>query len=114
MNKEKTKLTRYGVAYDLKASPFKQLMKYEFQEVEFVFSSELYRGKFVEQLEANRTKLSESLSNRFGYEIKNNALYDLILYTKIEKRGFLIKVNEVPVECQEYITLDGQMLTIKN
>ena len=44
------KLTRSGVAYDITQSPHKELITYNSgDKVEFVFSSDLYRRKFMEK-----------------------------------------------------------------
>lgn len=106
--------TRYGVAYDFNLSPFKEKIIYDHEELEFIFSSDLYRTKFIEKLEDNRNKINESLSKRFGFRIMNNKLCDIKLYTSIEKRGFLINTNQERIECLSNIILDGDNLTIMN
>ncbi len=80
----------------------------------FVFSSDLYKRKFEEKMMENRQRINESLSNRFGFEIKNDLMCDVLLYKKIEKRGFLIKNNKEGFECLENIRLDGRNLIQKN
>lgn len=109
-----SKLTRNGIAYDLKTTPYLHCVIYEKDGVEYRFSSELYKEKFIAKLENHREKINESLSNRFGFNVKNNILSDLKLYTTIEKRGFLIFYNGVPVECQDNITLDGHKMIMKS
>lgn len=104
-----SKLTRKGIAYDFHISPYKTTIIYnEGFEVEYTFSSEFYLNKFKNQFEENRKKINESLSKRFGFSITNNVLSDLVLYRRIEIRGFLIKCNGVPAECPNDITLDGK------
>jgi len=76
-----------------------------------VFSSALYRRNFYARFLDNRETISASLSKRFGFEVNNDLLADLKLYTTIEKRGFLIFKNEVKIECRENIILDGHNLT---
>lgn len=110
-----TQLTRSGVAYDFTISPHKYTVRYSsLDEVVFIFSSELYKNKFIEKLEENRKYYNESLSKRFGFEVVNNKLCDLKLYLTIEKRGFLIKQNAESYECLSTIKLDGQTLTQRN
>lgn len=109
-----SKLSRHGIAYDLKISPYKLIMKYGNNHIEFTFSSQTYKDKFLDRCCENRDKLSESLTNRFGFEIYNELLFDLNLYLKLEKRGFLISCNGVACECVNNIILDGQTLIIKN
>ena len=107
-------LTRSGVAYDFKISPHKLVVEYGEEEIEYVFSSELYKTKFQEKMEDNRYKINDSLSKRFGFSIVNNKLCDIKLYTTIEKRGFLINHNKESIEWLSSITLDGSNLTTKN
>lgn len=105
------KLTRSNVAHDLNISPHKQVVAYrDLSQVEFVFSSEFYKGKFMDKLYEHRDTINQSLSNRFGFSIKADKLADIKLYTTIEKRGFLIYHNGVKTECLSDITLDGQNL----
>ena len=110
----KDSLTRSGVAYDLTKSPHILEVKYNDESIKYIFSSELYKNKFLEKIEDNRNKINESLSNRFGYTIINNKLCDLKLYSSTEKRGFLVEIGEERIECLSIIRLDGHNLTIKN
>lgn len=109
-------LTRHGVAYDLNISPHRLEVPYEKEGVTltYVFSSELYRSKFYEGFLDNREKINASLSNRFGFQIENDLLCDIKLYTMIEKRGFLILKGEDKIVCLENIILDGHNLTKKS
>lgn len=110
-----SKLTRSKVAYDLNVSPHQQSIVYgQGDTLTFVFSSNLYLQKFNEGRYANREKINESLSNRFGFKIENNMLCDLKLYTTIEKRGFLIYKGLVKIECLNDIILNGGMMTVKD
>lgn len=107
----KGKLTVNGIANNLKDSPYHYKINYNCNSyVIYVFSSKLYKGKFEERLESNRENINKSLSNRFGFEIVNNILCDVKLYSSIEKRGFLIKTNKAGFECLENIRLDGKNL----
>ena len=107
-------LTRSGVAYDFKISPYSYEVNYGIHTVTYVFSSDLYRKNFVSRLEENREKINQSLSNRFGFDIKISKLCDLKLYLSIEKRGFLIYADGKPIECLSDITLDGNSLIMKH
>ena len=74
----------------------------------------IYKLKFISKQKDNREKINLSLTNRFGFEIKNNLLCDLKLYSQIEKRGFLIFNAEGEMfECLKSITLDGQRVIAK-
>lgn len=107
-------LTRSKVAYNLGISPHKYTIQYMNDEVTFVFSSDLYRRKFSERLLDNRATINLSLTNRFGYNCSLDLLCDLKLYSMIEKRGFLVIVNNEEIICQENITLGGQIVTTRS
>jgi hypothetical protein len=109
-----SKLTRSNIAYDLNLSPHKIKLNYWDCEITYVFSSELYKNKFMERLAGNRASINISLTNRFGFTFVNDILSDLKLYTTIEKRGFLIYKGLVKIECLEDITLDGHKLITKS
>jgi hypothetical protein len=102
------------VAYDLETSPFECEVYYtEIRYLIFKFSSQLYLDKFKEKIEDNRNKINDSLSNRFGFTIKNDVLADIKLYSSIEKRGFLIKGKE-EYKCLNNIILNGVNLIQPN
>lgn len=112
---ESIQLTKSGVAYDLTISPHKLEIKYdENSKVIYTFSSQLYKNKFADKIKEHREKINHSLSKRFGFNIENNLLCDIKLYTTIEKRGFLIDNTKERFECQNIIKLDGNNLTTKN
>lgn len=109
-----TKLTRSGVAHDLTISPHLSIVKYgDKDELTFVFSSEFYLNKFESRLEENREKINNSLSQRFGFNIRLNKLADIKLYEKTETRGFLILGKE-EYTCLSTIKLDGKNLTLSS
>lgn len=107
------KLTRGGVTYNLYESPFRVVMKYEHNEIIFVFSSSLYKTKFLERINENRISINESLSKRFNITTDFDLLCDIRLYSTIEKRGFLL-ICEGENLCQKDITLGGVKVTKKN
>lgn len=107
-------LTRNGIAYDLKLSPYKLHLKYKESEITFIFSSQLNVDRFKDKLNENRETINNSLSKRFGFSIVNNTLCDIKLYNTIEKRGFLIDYNKERFECLNTIKLDGMNLIIKS
>ena len=111
-----SQLTRNGICYDLEVSPFTIERYYNDHSivVQYVFSSELYTNKFTEKQNKNRDSINQSLSKRFGLNIQNDLLADINLYSKIEKRGFLIFINGAKVKCLKSITLDGKNPIIKN
>lgn len=101
-----SKLSRGGIAYDLKLSPFILEVSYEDDSLIYVFSSEYNMKKFQETLEENRGKINESLTKRFGFTIECNKLADIKAYSTREKRGFLILGKE-EFNCLDSLKLDG-------
>lgn len=102
-------LTRNGICYDLPNTPY----RVKVDGVIYHFSSELYRVKFIEKRLEHRQQLNASLSSRFNMEIETGNFADIILYRKIEKRGFLI-YDEVNERCQNNIRCGGVIVTYKS
>lgn len=107
-------LTRSKIAYDLSISPHRLDITYGESSLQYVFSSDLYRRKFIEKQTENREQIENSLTKRFGVRVRNNILADIRLYTTIEKRGFLLVKDGVEVECPDRIILDGERATLKS
>lgn len=107
-------LTRSKIAYDLSISPHRLSISYGEQSLEYVFSSDLYKRKFIEKQEHHREQISNSLSKRFGVKVFQPLLADLKLYTNVEKRGFLLYGNEVEIKCLDKIILNGERVILKN
>lgn len=102
-------LSRNGITYNLKLSPYEHIIKYSNGEnIKYKFSSLLYKDKFITRLNGNRETINGSLSKRFGIDLTNDVLCDLKLYSSIEKRGFLVETKEGYYECLNIIKLDGQ------
>ena len=107
-------LTRNGIAYNLKLSPYEFLVNYSNGEsIKYKFSSLLYKDNFTKKIDNNRETINGSLSKRFGIDISNDILCDLKLYSSIEKRGFLIETEEGSYQCLNTIKLDGQNKILK-
>ena len=107
-------LTRSQIAYNLHWSPHRESILYGDATTTFVFSSDLYRRKFMEKLESNRNQISASLSKRFGVTVRNDALADFRLYTTIEKRGFLLIQDGVEVKCRDKVVFGTGKMILKN
>lgn len=108
------KLTRRGIAYDLKISPYRRVIEYGEDDIlTYVFSSQQYKDIFERKLQENRDKINESLSKRFNFNIKQDKLADIRLYILTEKRGFLI-IEKEEINCPESIKLDGANLILKS
>ena len=103
-------ITRNGIYYDLTLSHY----KYEVNGLTFYFSSQRYLKNFKQKLEENRDVINYSLTKRFGIDICVNTLADIVLYKKIEKRGFRIVTGKGVELCQENIICGGATVTTKN
>lgn len=104
--------TRNGIYYNLKYSKYRLYVPET--RLTFVFSSNLYMNKFEEQILLNREEQNAKFKARYKLNIAAVILPDVMLYNKIEKRGFLI-INERGQEiCQENLLLHGEQLTRKN
>lgn len=109
-----SKLTRRGIAYDLKISPYRTVKEYGEDDIlTYVFSSQQYKDIFERKLQENRNKISDSLTKRFNFNIKQDKLADIRLYILTEKRGFLI-IEKEEIDCLDSIKLDGVSLILKN
>lgn len=103
-------ISRNGICYDFSVSDYRHTV----DGITYVFSSELHKEKFAKRLSDNRKTISKSLSKRFGFDITVTKLADIVLYKKIETRGFLIVTNEGKEICQNNnLKLDGEILTLK-
>ena len=98
-------ITRNGIVYDLRLSPY----YIKLDKTTYYFSSKNHLEKFNEKLYVHRMAIRTSLTNRFGIDVNITLLADLVLYTKVETRGFYI----TPYTCRKDITLDGATLTEK-
>lgn len=101
-------LTRSGVAKDLKRSPFRIILN----GVTYCFSSDKHLQKFKAQCYAYRAQVNLSLSHRFDYELDLSMIADLVLYRKIETRGFFIKYRGEEFTCQKLHVSSGDNLTL--
>lgn len=93
-------ITRGGVCYDLRSSPF--WFDYEDEGIRFMFSSETHLEKFYRLYSKREEWLSDSLTRRFKYVVNAEALSVFQLYRQVETRGFCIYVDG---EC--YTTSDS-------
>lgn len=96
-------MTRNGIVYELIKSPYIITLN----GLTFYFSSKNHLEKFSELYMENREVLRYSLYKRFKIYMKLNNLYDIVLYKKIETRGFLIQTEKEIFTCLEQVVLDG-------
>jgi hypothetical protein len=70
--------------------------------------------KFEDQYLKHRKEFNLKMSVRHRTDINMKVLPDIVLYKKIETRGFLV-INEGGQKlCQENLTLIGERATLKN
>jgi len=105
------KKTRNGIYYDLNYSEFKFYS--EELDLTFVFSSKLHLTKFKEQFLQHRAEFNQKYSVRFKIKCSFKALPDLVLYRRIESRGFLIKEGDTNL-CQKFLKLGGEQVIRKD
>lgn len=103
-------ISRNGVCYDLNISSY----RCKVDDLTFVFSSRLHLDKFKQKLTENRDTINNSLSKRFNMNVDVSPLADLVLYRKIESRGFLVLSNEGIELCQNNITFVGGDVIIQD
>lgn len=84
------KATRNGIYHNLEKSPYHLTIG----GITYWFSSVFYMQKFTELLQGNREKLNTSLTKRFKVVVEVDVLCDLVLYTTVEKRGFLVETDD--------------------
>ena len=102
-------ISRNGICYDLEISPYKVII----DNIVYVFSSKYHAEKFKKKLNENREIINSSLEKRFNYKINVSTLADIVLYRKIETRGFLI-INKGEKICQNSIIYVGGEVTTQN
>ena len=86
-------MTKDGIEYNLTISPYIVKVKYKDIIFSFMFSSELYKNKFINMRAAHNERILLRLKKltKSNLEIKEFNMYsDITLYNMIEKRGFLI------------------------
>lgn len=77
---------------------------YTYNGVTYYFSSMLYKNKFIECLEDYIENETDKYSTKFKSNIDGDIVFGVILYSKIEKRGFRVVIdgeeynNLLPIE----------------
>ena len=102
-------ITRAGVYYDLSKSHH----RLKLGEYTLVFSSQLHLNKFKNQYEDHRRKINESLSKRFNLLVDVSTLADIVLYKRIETRGFLIVCKDGTLSCVSNTKFESGKVTLK-
>lgn len=103
-------ITRNGVCYDLQMSPY----RYTKNGLTFVFSSQTHLDKFKMKYKENRDIVNYSLTKRFKINVDVSQIADIVLYRKVETRGFLIVTAEGKTLCQKSLVYNGGKVTTQN
>lgn len=98
-------LTRYGVCYDLRETPFVA----SYGDMEFRFSTRAHSEKFMDEVGTRVRWLNDSLSRRFHVTVRASELAAVQLYQMIENRGFLVRVREEWFECPGDLAFRGRL-----
>ena len=104
--------TRNGIFYDLSKSNYKYCVPDT--GLTFVFSSDLHWTKFEEQFKQNREEFNIKYQARFRINLRFTSLPDILLYKRIEKRGFLMLNERGQKIWQENLILVGEKATPKS
>lgn len=86
--------TKNGIELDLKNSSY----IYNYNNLKFYFSSELYLKKFQENLSYYIFMETTKIINKYKVKINLNLYLAISFYQKIEKRGFYIKYGNEEIE----------------
>jgi hypothetical protein len=103
-------ISRNGIYYNLSDS----IHRLTVNDITFVFSSKSHLVKFKEKYRNHRITIAKSLSNRFSLTVFLNTVADVVLYSKIETRGFLLVINGGEEVCKENLILDGNKVTLND
>ena len=96
--------SRYGVWYDLDASPYSVYR----HGMEFKFSSSTHAERFRLLVSEREEKMGRELARRVGCKSVDMDIPACIqLYRQLETRGFLILIGEERVTCAGHLRLSG-------
>ena len=104
--------TSWGVYHNLKESEY----TVSNDEAVFFFSSVVYQEKFFAQYSEHRALFNKRMKFATGRNTPYNmsVLADLVLYTKIEKRGFYCWVKGVAMDWQSMHAYALRKMTDEN
>ena len=96
-------LTRYGVCYDLRKSPFVA----SYGRMDLHFSTRAHMERFMDGVTSRVHWLNDSLSRRFRVPVRADELAVIQLYQMIENRGFLVLVDGEGFSCPDDLEFRG-------
>lgn len=68
----------------------------------------------MNNVEPSKIDITFKIQNRYKMNINLELLNAIYLYSKIEKRGFLIDIEGVKVSCLDNLKLDGLQVNVKS
>lgn len=83
-------LTRNGVCYDLRETPF----TYSLCGMTFHFTSAKHREKFTSEAHKRMVWMTDSMTRRFHFLVDASELALMQLYGQVETRGFLVEMRD--------------------
>lgn len=106
-------MTSSGVEHNLSVSPYIVRKVYGEKEVIYYFSTSGAMARFEECICSNRDTLCDSLNRRFKIKFYLSPMFcDVMLYKKVESRGFRIVINGRVIEWLKELEYNGQELTL--
>jgi len=99
-------MTKRGIVYDLYKSPY----RVTYDNIKFIFSSQLHQDKFVKRRQENVTEYRKKLEKKYGLTVLTESLFDVLLYKEIETRGFLIYSKGDEITCLKAVVVTGEEL----
>jgi hypothetical protein len=86
-------MTKDGIEYDFRVSPYVIDIPYKKGHISYIFSSEMYKEKFLNHMISRKPVFEKRFLKR-GVKLNMSAIDDLLTYIDIEKRGFRIEILE--------------------
>lgn len=71
---------------------------FEYEKLKFYFSSQFYMEKFIRNYEIFLKSETNKLKVKYRCDVSFDYLILLLLYKKIEKRGFKVKLNDFDIK----------------
>lgn len=94
-------MTKNGIEFNLNKSNYK-ILKGEFT---FYFSSKFYLEKFINEVDEYVENESRKIGAKYKVDIDLINYFMVAFYSKIEKRGFLIKHNSTLIKNPKFCSL---------
>lgn len=108
-------MTSSGVERDLTVTPYLVDIKYPDKTMVYCFSSMNSKTLFERKIEEHRAEIKESLTNRFRILFSvSDDFCDLDLYRRIERRGFLVKMEGDNITWLGQVEYNGQRVIRKS